>query len=239
MGIGLLFSFHSPDLVPWQLLPCHPLCLYVGCVHCSRKYDMHTWCKVRNAVCLRVIMPTALFMDSIDLRAINFEPIIFYLLYIYTLFQSFCYHPQAVGVEAGWFNSWLLQWCLDACLDTPTHHWPPLLHEHWWGRPWHCHGRSCKCSCVRWNVEKKCVRSVNSDVDDDIAGCSTNQVATEMAASLLLSTYLHANALLCGKLNKLMLCVLWKILIAFSFSLALRQDYKTSISSIKAKTVRG
>ena len=44
-------------------------------------------------------------------------------------------------------------------------------------------------------------KSVNSDVDDDLAGYSTNQVATEVAASLLLSAHLHSNALLCGKLN--------------------------------------
>ena len=82
---------------------------------------------------------------------------------------------------------------------------------------------------------EKSVRSVNSDVDDDIAGCSTNQVATEMAASLLLSAYLHANALLCGELKY---SRLQKDLSALLFSLELRQDYKTSISSTKAKTVR-
>ena len=37
---------------------------------------------------------------------------------------------------------------------------------------------------------------------DDVAGYSTNQVAAEVAASLLLSTHLYSNAVLCGKFNE-------------------------------------
>jgi hypothetical protein len=45
---------------------------------------------------------------------------------------------------------------------------------------------------------------------DYVTGCSTNQVAARVDASLFLSTHLHANALLCGKFN-MTLCVVGDI----------------------------
>ena len=46
-------------------------------------------------------------------------------------------------------------------------------------------------------------RSMDFDIDC-VTGCSTNQVAAKVVASLFLSTHLHANALLCGKFNIIM-----------------------------------